>query len=70
MGTLNPGGTAQQLSMFCHSPESWKEMWEGVVGEGKMEVNAKLEQAPDRKDCVWSGENRKRYWLVWSVKRL
>ena len=57
------------MKMFCHSPETFKEMWETVCGKEKVDIQVTLRDAPDRKDCMWTG-NRKRYWLVWSVKRL
>ena len=28
--------------MFCHSPDSWKALWEEIFGEGKVEVKARL----------------------------
>lgn len=28
--------------MFCHNPESWRELWEGVFGKGHVEVKAEL----------------------------
>lgn len=70
VGTRNTSQTPQGISMFCHSAESWKELWEGVLGKGKVEVNATVEEAAESTDSVWSGENRKRYSLVWSVKRV
>ncbi|KAI0034152.1 hypothetical protein K488DRAFT_46101 [Vararia minispora EC-137] len=37
-------------SMFCHSPESWTELWDGVIfekGEVKVEATLKLLQRPN-----------------------
>ncbi|EKM48276.1 uncharacterized protein PHACADRAFT_266453 [Phanerochaete carnosa HHB-10118-sp] len=57
-----PAGTR----MFCHSPESWKALWEGIFGEGKVETNAVLTtaQRPDTPVGV------KTDFMAWSVKRL
>ncbi|KAJ7254646.1 hypothetical protein B0H12DRAFT_1233309 [Mycena haematopus] len=50
--------------MFCHSPESWRELWEEVFPKGMVEVNAELKQRPDREEDEDTGI------LVWSVMRL
>lgn len=54
-------------TMFFHSPESWKELWDGkVFGKGKVEVEAFLK--PIEPSMVGSfGQGQ---WLVWSVTRL
>ncbi len=55
--------------MFCHSPESWKELWEKeVFGEGKVKVEAFLTevQRQDLPDMIID----KRYIMVWSATRL
>jgi hypothetical protein len=52
--------------MFCHSPESWAQLWDGVVFEkGVVNVYAKLVQMtrPDAQNVTYT-------ILVWSVKRL
>ena len=56
---------SNQFPMFCHSPESWKELWEEILGKGKVEVKALLKEyhRPDYTD-------KEVYYLVWSVKRL
>ena len=58
------------VTAFCHSVESWIELWEGVFGLGKVEVNAVLKEVtrPDVKHITDSG--RKLHLLLWSVKRL
>ena len=56
--------------MFCHSPESWKALWEEeVFAPGEVAVEAKLVEV-QREDLgvVWLKE--KFYLLVWSVTRL
>ncbi|KAE9387611.1 hypothetical protein BT96DRAFT_981376 [Gymnopus androsaceus JB14] len=69
-GFLAPA--ASDLRMFCHSPESWKELWEGIFGKGCVEVKAELRPAvggdsffgmfPQNKDPFHNME--------WSVTRL
>ena len=56
------------IHMFCHSPESWKELWEKqVFPEGQVKVDAFL---LDRK--IWRPESGERQEpaLVWTVARL
>ncbi|KAF7377672.1 Methyltransferase ausD [Mycena sanguinolenta] len=50
--------------MFCHSPESWCELWEEVFPKGMIEVKAELKQRPEREESYDIGN------LVWSVTRL
>ena len=53
---------------FCHSPESWKELWDGNVfekGTVSVEVDVKLvDRGPGR------GIQEKIIWMSWSVTRL
>lgn len=57
------GSAAGNLTMFCHSPESWTELWDGGVFEkGKVTVDARI--VP-----LQIGE-RTRHVLQWSVTRL
>ena len=60
----------RQSAIFCHNAETWIELWEGVFGPGKVEVNATLKEVtrPDVKHITDAG--RKLYFLFWSVKRL
>ncbi len=54
------------IYMFCHSPESWKELWETQVFQpGQVRVEAFLKETV-RKDLP----ETKNYQLVWSVTRL
>ncbi|KAJ7485682.1 hypothetical protein FB451DRAFT_1230723 [Mycena latifolia] len=45
-------------SMFCHSPESWRGMWEEVFPEGSVEVDTDLQRRasdpPDVGILAWS----------------
>ncbi|KAK0496138.1 hypothetical protein EDD18DRAFT_1309777 [Armillaria luteobubalina] len=50
------------LSLFCHSPESWKALWDGgVFPEGTVSVDASL------KEFKVDGFGGKVYFLVWCV---
>ncbi|PCH41723.1 hypothetical protein WOLCODRAFT_137562 [Wolfiporia cocos MD-104 SS10] len=54
--------------MFCHSPESWGELWDGQVFErGTVKVEAKVEA---RERVTSDGGNATSYTLIWSVTRL
>ena len=60
--------------MFCHSPESWTEMWEEQIFEkGQVKVNTDLWElnvvgGKERTTSVDDGT--KLYWLFWSVERM
>ena len=61
--------------MFCHSPESWTQMWEEQIFEkGQVKVNAVLRDITTTmrrwKGGVQVEEGDKFYWLEWSVERL
>ena len=61
--------------MFCHSPESWTQMWEEQVFEkGQVKVNTilkELNMVVERKERAVPLEVGTRfYWLAWSVERL
>ncbi|KAJ7798504.1 hypothetical protein B0H14DRAFT_2906568 [Mycena olivaceomarginata] len=49
---------ADGLLMFYHSPESWRELWEGVFSEGAIKVEAELIQ-------MISDDGKQRSWLTW-----
>ncbi|KAF8632186.1 hypothetical protein AX15_001954 [Amanita polypyramis BW_CC] len=60
---------AADTIMFCHSPRSWQEVWDGQVfakGTVKVEVDLKVDV---RKDLCLDATNPF-YWLIWSVTRL
>lgn len=57
----------QGVSMFCHSAESWAEMWTTeVFGPGEVKVDATLREV-ERVDIA---PGSKSWALVWSVTRL
>jgi hypothetical protein len=74
-GIFAPNGPGTEggkgFKMFCHSPESWKELWEGILGKENVEVNATLKKAlggPTFFD-TFPGNTNQYYLLVWSVTR-
>jgi len=58
---------------FCHSPESWTQMWEEQIFEkGQVKVSTafkELETSVEGK-AVLIGGGTNFYWLSWSVERL
>ncbi|KAM6503843.1 hypothetical protein JOM56_000786 [Amanita muscaria] len=55
-------------NMFCHSPESWKELWDGqVFAKGTVRVEVVLRESQHFGDAT-TGE--KFFFLVWCVTRL
>ncbi|EJF58440.1 hypothetical protein DICSQDRAFT_90649 [Dichomitus squalens LYAD-421 SS1] len=54
-------------TMFCHSPESWAELWDGqIFKKGTVKVEARL---VERGLHNWNPD-AKFYFLAWSVTRL
>ena len=60
--------------MFCHSPDSWKELWEGVFAEvgARVEVQARLrkEIGGDSMFGTYPGNTDPYHVLEWSVTRV
>ncbi|KAF8732670.1 hypothetical protein AX14_004106 [Amanita brunnescens Koide BX004] len=60
--------SAPSSKAFCHSPESWKELWDGIVfekGTVSVETGVKLlDRGPGR------GIQDKTVWMSWGVTRL
>jgi len=53
--------------MFCHSPESWTDLWDGeIFRKGSVEVEVKLLEREPRK---FDPPGIIMYWLVWSIIR-
>ncbi|KAI0687625.1 hypothetical protein BC835DRAFT_403510 [Cytidiella melzeri] len=68
--------TVGNYKMFCHSPESWIEMWHDVFSEGKggdggVEVKARLRREVGGDDYfkTWPGNKNPFHVLEWSVMR-
>ncbi|QRV73733.1 hypothetical protein RhiJN_01747 [Ceratobasidium sp. AG-Ba] len=62
----NSRGTGR--SMFCHSPQSWEDLWQSVgqgkIGNNKLHVWAKLIEMPKGDPLFTKG----RGWMVWCAK--
>ena len=60
------------LDMFCHSPESWEEMWDGVVFEkGTVKVEALLVEKQSRMMLPDGAVGHKPIFILeWSVTRV
>ena len=55
--------------MFFHSPESWKELWEGqVFKKDEILADARVIEIAYKSDERAEAETA--YWLVWSITRL
>ncbi|KAF8640222.1 hypothetical protein AX16_010119 [Volvariella volvacea WC 439] len=63
-----------QQYMFCHSPDSWKELWDGIVFEkGQVKVEAVLKEVSGEKYKSFINEVApdQKFWIMpWSVTRL
>ncbi|KAF7367631.1 Methyltransferase ausD [Mycena sanguinolenta] len=55
----------QPMLRFCHSPESWIALWEGIFGKGTVKVEVELIKKREMSD-----DGVDYNWLVWSVTRL
>ena len=66
------GPIAKGISMFCHSPDSWKKLWEEETFEkGTFKVEAILEKVarPDG-TALLPGQSRTSQIMTWCVTRL
>ncbi len=62
--------SAPVIKLFAHSPESWRELWDGRVFEkGTVRVEAILHEVK-RPDVTGISEDTKFHFLWWSVTRL
>ncbi|KZT53672.1 hypothetical protein CALCODRAFT_500807 [Calocera cornea HHB12733] len=61
-GGLVTPGVRNERGAWGHSPESWTELWETVLGKGKCEVKAELRNWRGR-----AGDRVQNHALVWSV---
>ena len=69
MSSIQPGQIDRSIRMFCHSPESWTEMWETVLGKAHVEVRAELVNQV-RRDRIQLTDDRSYWQLIWSVKMI
>lgn len=64
-GLLRRNGQSQ----FCHSPESWVELWDSGFKKGTVKTEARLVEI-ERNDLLDAKEGTRFYILMWSVTRL
>ncbi|OCH88054.1 hypothetical protein OBBRIDRAFT_780796 [Obba rivulosa] len=72
-GTDTPRWPAGITNPFCHSPESWKELWEGqVFTKGTVKVEATLWPIDGilAQFGMEAKESERVYGMAWSVTRL
>ncbi|KAL6303050.1 hypothetical protein BKA93DRAFT_735608 [Sparassis latifolia] len=62
--------SSRKKQYFCHSPQSWVELWEGVFGEGMVQVDARLDPASGTNILPTADNRPGKYTLVWSVMRV
>ncbi|KAJ3710936.1 hypothetical protein C8R42DRAFT_596483 [Lentinula raphanica] len=58
--------------MFCHSPDSWKELWQSIFGKDAVEVTAELRVYPLKiADTIGvaAGDDTPVIYMDWSVLR-
>ncbi|KAF5343943.1 hypothetical protein D9756_011511 [Leucocoprinus leucothites] len=69
VGVWNPTGSDR--FMFCHSPESWRELWENIFGKGNVEVHARIRKEEGGLDFygTYPGNREQYQVLEWSVER-
>lgn len=74
IGSLEKGLQSTDLTrpgkyIFCHSPESWKDMWDGdVFRKGTVRVTCGLKKKERNESGTIPGAEY--YWLWWSVTRM
>ncbi|EMD41570.1 hypothetical protein CERSUDRAFT_110118 [Gelatoporia subvermispora B] len=70
-GLCTEAGTRRGWYMFCHSPESWKELWDGqVFPKGTVDVDSYLVERPRSNVDPNAAEDARFYLMVWTVTRL
>jgi len=59
------------VGIFCHSPESWTQMWEEQIFEkGQVKVNAVLTELDPVAERGVPVDGAHLDWLTWSIERL
>ncbi|KAH7872125.1 uncharacterized protein C8R40DRAFT_1053221 [Lentinula edodes] len=70
-GFWHPTGTERY--MFCHSPDSWKDLWEGLFGgKENVQVKAALRDGDGGNDLhgTYPGNKEPHHLMEWSVTRI
>jgi len=72
LGLAEKGSTLWEMHhLFCHSPESWAQVWDGLVFEkGMVKVQAKLVHIESKSFEGDEASTRLVPFLFWSVTRL
>ena len=67
-----PGETESKMKMYCHSPETWRKLWEDIFAEDKVEVQVTLSGYGEGTDMrgTFPWNTNPVYELEWSVTRL
>ena len=70
--TPRPGESESKIAMYCHSPESWKELWEEIFGKGRVDVKVRFEDIEEGNELqgTFPGNRNPMYEMKWSVTRL
>ncbi|KIJ60825.1 hypothetical protein HYDPIDRAFT_97879, partial [Hydnomerulius pinastri MD-312] len=62
-GTMKEGIFGSKIEMFCHSPQTWTELWDGVVfPSGQVKVDAHISEVEMEGFNFW--------YMRWCVRRL
>ena len=68
---FEPSNTLADQRIWCHSPESWTELWDGLIFEkGVVKVQTKLVHRERRNSQSNAPQNAMTSLLVWCVTRL
>ncbi|KZT70706.1 hypothetical protein DAEQUDRAFT_764289 [Daedalea quercina L-15889] len=62
-----PGSGGKEITMFCHSLQSWRELWVSIFGADKVKVNVELKEIIPASN---PDPQRRWFFLEWSVRRV
>ncbi|KAJ4467020.1 hypothetical protein J3R30DRAFT_3850176 [Lentinula aciculospora] len=64
--------TESERHMLCHSPKSWKDLWEGLFGQGDVEVKAQSRKEIGGDDLfgTYPGNKDLYHIMEWSILRI
>ncbi|KAH9840205.1 uncharacterized protein C8Q71DRAFT_703050 [Rhodofomes roseus] len=67
-GVRRSEGSDKPFEIFCHSPESWTEMWDNIFEPGTVKVETELKEMAN--GAQRTGINMRIWEMAWSVTRL
>ncbi|KAH9933311.1 uncharacterized protein B0H18DRAFT_870613 [Fomitopsis serialis] len=67
-GIRRAAGGEKPFELFCDSPESWKEMWEGIFEPGTVKIETELKEMPNSAQST--GIDMQFWEMSWSVTRV